>query len=73
LTLPQVVQNGRKCEVIIFKTREKGWGVKNGKKKIPMGSFIGIYSGEILLDDESELRGLWVCPKHRSQRVLIRR
>ncbi|ESK91613.1 set domain-containing protein [Moniliophthora roreri MCA 2997] len=53
----RVVQHGRKCEVVIFKTREKGWGVKNGKKKIPMGSFIGIYSGEILLDDESEERG----------------
>ncbi|KAF7980398.1 hypothetical protein HWV62_38202 [Athelia sp. TMB] len=43
----QVVQHGRKCEVNIVKTKNKGWA----------GSFIGIYSGELLRDSVSEERG----------------
>lgn len=27
------------------------------KDKIPMGTFIGIYSGEVITEEESELRG----------------
>jgi histone-lysine N-methyltransferase SUV39H len=44
--------------VNIGKTREKGWGVFAGSKKIPSGSFVGIYAGELLTDAESEQRGL---------------
>jgi len=54
----RIVQRGRKCVVNIGKTREKGWGVFAGPKKIPSGTYIGIYSGELLTDAESEMRGL---------------
>lgn len=32
-------------------------GVFNGPRRIPTGSFIGIYAGELLTDDESDTRG----------------
>ena len=35
-------------------------GVFAGPKKIPSGTYIGIYSGELLTDAESEMRGLFV-------------
>ncbi|THU93297.1 SET domain-containing protein [Dendrothele bispora CBS 962.96] len=53
----RVVQNGRKCDVSVGKTREKGWGVFNGPKEIPRGTFIGIYAGELLADAVAEERG----------------
>ncbi|KAL5518555.1 hypothetical protein ACEPAH_238 [Sanghuangporus vaninii] len=53
----RVVQLGRQCHVNIVKTRNKGWGVFAGKK-IQKGTYIGIYSGEILLQSESIERGL---------------
>ncbi|KAL0575699.1 hypothetical protein V5O48_006259 [Marasmius crinis-equi] len=55
----RVVQRGRKIDVTIFKTKYKGWGVKNGskKKKIRTGQFIGVYSGEYLTQEEAEDRG----------------
>ncbi len=33
-------------------------GVFNGLKKIPQGTFIGIYAGELLTDEEAHMRGL---------------
>jgi histone-lysine N-methyltransferase SUV39H len=55
----QVVQNGRKHEVNIVKTPNKGWGVFAGDQaKIPKGSFIGIYAGEVIKDDEADRRGV---------------
>ncbi|KAJ3512652.1 hypothetical protein NLJ89_g3406 [Agrocybe chaxingu] len=54
----RVVQHGRKVEVHIRKTESKGWGVFAGDKKIPQGTFIGIYSGELLLDTEAHARGV---------------
>ncbi|KAJ6460943.1 hypothetical protein C8R45DRAFT_535752 [Mycena sanguinolenta] len=53
----RVVQHGRKCHVAIKKTVEKGWGVF-AMKKIPKGTFIGIYSGEFLREEVGERRGL---------------
>ncbi|KAJ6617569.1 hypothetical protein B0H10DRAFT_1308305 [Mycena sp. CBHHK59/15] len=53
----RVVQHGRKCAVEIRKTPRKGWGVF-AAKKIPKGTFIGVYSGEFLRDDVSEQRGI---------------
>ncbi|KAF7377804.1 Histone-lysine N-methyltransferase, H3 lysine-9 specific [Mycena sanguinolenta] len=53
----RVVQHGRKCHVAIKKTAEKGWGVF-AAKKIPKGTFIGIYSGEFLREEVGERRGL---------------
>ncbi|KAL5495686.1 hypothetical protein ACEPAI_1149 [Sanghuangporus weigelae] len=53
----RVAQLGRQCHVNIVKTKNKGWGVFAGKK-IQKGTYIGIYSGEILLQSESIERGL---------------
>ncbi|EGO23477.1 hypothetical protein SERLADRAFT_391489 [Serpula lacrymans var. lacrymans S7.9] len=53
----RVVQNGRKCTVNIVKTENKGWGVFAWTKKIPKGSYIGIYAGELLTEQEGEIRG----------------
>ncbi|KAN0087812.1 histone-lysine N-methyltransferase [Tylopilus felleus] len=53
----RVVQNGRKWPVHIVRTMHKGWGVSAGNKKIPKGSYIGIYAGELLTEQEGEERG----------------
>ncbi|KAF9531381.1 hypothetical protein CPB83DRAFT_761575 [Crepidotus variabilis] len=55
----RVVQQGRKYDIAIQKTRHKGWGIFNGKTHIPKFRFIGIYSGEILTDKEAHKRGLY--------------
>ncbi|KAF9043087.1 hypothetical protein BJ165DRAFT_1348945 [Panaeolus papilionaceus] len=54
----RVVQHGRKVEVNIQKTPEKGWGIFAGEKKIPRGTFIGIYAGEIITNSEAHVRGV---------------
>jgi len=54
----RVVQQGRKVPVNIGKTETKGWGVFAGAKKIPEGTFIGIYSGELLTDNVAHERGI---------------
>ncbi|KAG1884046.1 hypothetical protein F4604DRAFT_1734514 [Suillus subluteus] len=54
----RVVQRGRRYVVNIKRTESKGWGVFNGPKKIPGGSFIGIYAGELLTVEESDRRGV---------------
>ncbi|KIK61605.1 hypothetical protein GYMLUDRAFT_568043 [Collybiopsis luxurians FD-317 M1] len=53
----RVVGEGRKCKVMIKKTKDKGWGVF-ACERIPRGTFIGIYSGELLGHEESEKRGI---------------
>ncbi|KAI0035852.1 hypothetical protein K488DRAFT_42400, partial [Vararia minispora EC-137] len=53
----KVVQRGRQYPVVIKKTLNKGWGVFAASKKIPKNTYIGIYSGELLNDTESEARG----------------
>ncbi|KAF7303712.1 hypothetical protein MIND_00600600 [Mycena indigotica] len=53
----RVVQKGRQCDVVLRKTEKKGWGVF-AKSKILEGTFIGIYSGEFILERECERRGM---------------
>ncbi|KAF8905675.1 hypothetical protein CPB85DRAFT_1224596 [Mucidula mucida] len=54
----RVVQHGRTCPVKIVKTLEKGWGIFYcGTKRLPEGSFVGIYSGELVTFDVGEQRG----------------
>lgn len=53
----RVVQRGRRYAINIKRTEFKGWGVFNGPKRIPKGSFIGIYAGELLTVEESDRRG----------------
>ncbi|KAI5430689.1 histone-lysine N-methyltransferase, H3 lysine-9 specific SUVH5 [Lathyrus oleraceus] len=48
----RVSQNGIKFPLEIFKTKTKGWGVRS-KKKIPSGSFICEYLGEIIEDEQA--------------------
>lgn len=40
----------------IFKTKEKGWGVR-ATKPIPAGTFVCEYVGEIVTVEEAEKRG----------------
>jgi histone-lysine N-methyltransferase SUV39H len=36
--------------------RQKGWGIRTAVK-IPKGTFIGVYAGELISEECSELRG----------------
>lgn len=53
----RVVQKGSKIALQIFECSErtKGFGVR-GIAKIPRGSFIAEYTGEILTDNEADRR-----------------
>ncbi|KAF5354317.1 hypothetical protein D9756_007343 [Leucocoprinus leucothites] len=53
----RVVQHGRKVQLSVRKTQGKGWGVFNGPKRLPKGTFLGIYAGELLTDEQGEIRG----------------
>ncbi|KAJ3912104.1 SET domain-containing protein, partial [Lentinula edodes] len=53
----QVVSQGRKTRVMLKQTDKKGWGVF-ACERIPKGTFIGIYSGELLGHEESEERAI---------------
>ncbi|KZV97869.1 SET domain-containing protein [Exidia glandulosa HHB12029] len=53
--LNRVTQRGRRYDIEIIKTPRKGWGVF-AKSDIPMHSFVGVYSGELITDKESHLR-----------------
>ncbi|EJF65048.1 SET domain-containing protein [Dichomitus squalens] len=55
----RVMQRGRQYEIAIQKTEAKGWGVFAGPKRIPAYSFLGVYAGEYLTDQEGEKRGLY--------------
>ncbi|KAH9845502.1 Pre-SET motif [Teratosphaeria destructans] len=55
----RVVQKGRRVPLIIFKTPNRGWGIKCGEDLIK-GEFIDTYLGEVITNaeaDERELRG----------------
>ena len=44
----------------VIPAHQRPTGVFAGPKKIPSGTFIGIYAGELLTDAVSEMRGLYV-------------
>ncbi|WWC88066.1 uncharacterized protein L201_002969 [Kwoniella dendrophila CBS 6074] len=54
----RVIQRGRSREtkIELFKTKWKGWGVR-ARANIPAGTFLGIYAGELITEQESEERG----------------
>lgn len=52
----RVVQRGRKQTLAIFKTEERGWGVRT-KRQIAQGQYICEYVGEIISAAEAERRG----------------
>ncbi|KAF9653273.1 SET domain-containing protein [Thelephora ganbajun] len=51
----RVVQQGRKVQVNIVKTEEKGWGIFAGER-MEAGTFLGIYSGELITEAIGESR-----------------
>ncbi|VDO50853.1 unnamed protein product [Schistosoma margrebowiei] len=53
----RVVQLGRKVPLCVFRTRDRGWGVKT-VVPISKGTFVVEYLGEILNFDEAEKRGI---------------
>ncbi|KAA1475140.1 SET domain-containing protein, partial [Dentipellis sp. KUC8613] len=53
----RVVQHGRKYEIDIRKTEKKGWGKLHRQVCIPAGTFVGIYAGELILDEDGDERG----------------
>ena len=55
----QVAQYGRTKKIALEKTMNKGWGVI-AMEPIPAGSFLGVYSGELLLPCELEVREAYV-------------
>ncbi|GJJ09617.1 hypothetical protein Clacol_003840 [Clathrus columnatus] len=52
----RVIQHGRKYPLSITLTKNKGWGVF-ADEKIPRGSYLGIYAGEMILEAEADERG----------------
>lgn len=52
----RVVQKGRKQTLCIFKTKERGWGVRT-ERAIAKGQYICEYVGEIISFEETERRG----------------
>jgi hypothetical protein len=52
----KVVQNGIQVRLQLFKTGNKGWGIKC-LDDIPKGTFICTYEGEILTGEQSDDRG----------------
>lgn len=51
----KISQNGIKFPFEVFKTEKMGWGVRS-RAFIPMGSFICEFVGELLKDEEAQMR-----------------
>lgn len=51
----RVVQKGRRVPLTIFKTPNRGWGVRCSEKLVE-GQFIDTYLGELITNDEAEQR-----------------
>lgn len=51
----RVVQHGLQHELELFKTEEKGWGVRT-KNDLPKGIFLTNYSGDVLKKSEADKR-----------------
>lgn len=49
------VQHGRKVRLEIFKTKDRGWGLR-AKEALRKGEFIDTYRGEIITDEEATRR-----------------
>ncbi|KAG1112178.1 hypothetical protein G6F42_014815 [Rhizopus arrhizus] len=53
----RVVQRGRKIPLQVYKTKDKGWGVRS-LQDIPKGTFIEEYIGEVISVEEGDRRGV---------------
>ncbi|KAL9123606.1 MAG: hypothetical protein Q9217_006977, partial [Psora testacea] len=52
----RVVQHGRQVKLEIFKTKNRGWGLRC-KDDLKQGQFIETYRGEIITSEEADKRG----------------
>jgi histone-lysine N-methyltransferase SETDB1 len=52
----RVVQNGISLRLQLFKTNNKGWGLRC-LDDIPKGTFVCTYAGDILTESQSDIRG----------------
>ena len=52
----RVVQRGIQYWMEIYRTRSCGWGVR-AKERIPAGSFVALYTGEVITSAEADRRG----------------
>ena len=52
----RVVQNGLSVRLQLYKTSNKGWGLRC-LDDIPKGTFICTYAGEIMTEEQSDIRG----------------
>ena len=52
----RVIQRGRTMPLTIFRTENRGWGVK-AVERIQKGTFITEYVGEVITSEEAESRG----------------
>ncbi|KAG9510496.1 Histone-lysine N-methyltransferase EHMT1 [Fragariocoptes setiger] len=51
----RVIQRGSNLKLVLFRTRSRGWGIRT-RKTIKKGTFIGVYSGELITTEESYKR-----------------
>ncbi|KAI9596410.1 hypothetical protein BDF19DRAFT_412974 [Syncephalis fuscata] len=52
----RVVQRGRTVELQLFKTSNRGWGIRT-MEDLPAGTYIERYLGEVITNEEAERRG----------------
>lgn len=64
----RVVQRGRQVPLELFKTKHVGWGIRT-RKALKPGTFITVYAGEILTNNEAEVRSLVYDEKLRTTYV----
>jgi len=53
----RVIQKGPRHNLEVFKTKDKGWGVR-ALEEIPRGSFVAEYLGEIIPNKDATKRGI---------------
>lgn len=61
----RLVQKGRVVPLTIFRTRNRGWGVKSSED-LMKGEFIDTYLGEVITNEETERRGDNAGPEKES-------
>ena len=54
--LNRVTQEGIKAQLEVFRTKNKGWGLRS-LHDLPQGFFICLYSGEVMKDDDANELG----------------
>ena len=69
-----VVQDGLKVHLEMFLTKKKGWGIRT-RQDIPKGTFMGVYIGEILQNEDNPGQDIHVKARrlnHKYKRYLLK-